>query len=165
MHPLAEVEPSMIIKMHGLPHVVGLLNTPTFDEVVRRSKHESSRDFVAFGSNGHPVGLLLMDRIHPWLYELSRIISVRPGEGIGSSMMRWALRHIFDENGAHRAFLEVHESNRQARRLYESFGFSQEGTYRDGFRNPTDGSFENLCPYGLLDADYRAWIERSGPLV
>jgi RimJ/RimL family protein N-acetyltransferase len=155
----------MIIEIHGLPHVVGLLNTPTVDEVVRRSKHESSRDFVAFDSEGRPAGLLLIDRIHPWLYEVSRIISVRQGEGIGSTMMRWALRHIFDENGAHRAFLEVHETNVRARRLYESLGFLQEGTYRDGFRDPIDGSFQNLCPYGLLDVDYRAWIERQEPLV
>ncbi len=155
----------MIIEIHGLPHVVGLLNTPTVDDVVRRSKHESSRDFVAFDSDGRPAGLLLMDRMHSWLYEVSRIISVREGEGIGSSMMRWALRHIFDENGAHRAFLEVHETNVRARRLYESLGFLQEGTYRDGFRDPIDGSFQNLCPYGLLDVDYRAWIERRRPLV
>jgi RimJ/RimL family protein N-acetyltransferase len=165
MHPLAEVEASMIIEMHGLPHVVGLLNTPTADDVARRSKQESIRDFVAFDLYGHATGLLLMDRIHPWLYEVSRIISVRQGEGIGSSMMRWALRHIFDENGAHRAFLEVHEANVRARRLYESLGFLQEGTYRDGFRDPIDGSFQNLCPYGLLDVDYRAWVERQGPLV
>jgi RimJ/RimL family protein N-acetyltransferase len=165
MRSATDVEPSIIIAMHGLPHVVGLLNTPTVEDVARRSKHDSSRDFVAFGPDGQPAGLLLMDRIHSWLYEVSRILSVREGEGTGSSIMRWALRHIFDQNGAHRAFLEVHESNARARRLYESVGFLQEGTYRDGFRNPVNATFENLCPYGLLDSDYRAWIERQRPLV
>jgi diamine N-acetyltransferase len=165
MRPASGVEPSIIIDMHGLPHVIGLLNTPTADDVARRSKHESSRDFVAFDSNGRVAGLLLMDRIDSWLYEVSRILSVREGEGVGSSILRWALRHIFAENGAHRAFLEVHERNVRARRLYESLGFRQEGTYRDGFRNPVDGTFENLCPYGLLDVDYRAWVERHRPLI
>ncbi len=165
MRAISDIHPSIVIDMHRSPHVDGLLNTPTVDDVVRRSKHESSRDFVAFDSDGQVAGLLLMDRIDSWLYEISRIISVREGEGIGSSILRWALRHIFDENHAHRAFLEVHERNSRARRLYESLGFRQEGTYRDGFRNPVDGTFENLCPYGLLDVDYRAWIERGGPLV
>jgi RimJ/RimL family protein N-acetyltransferase len=165
MRPLSEVDPSIIIGVHGLPHVVNLLNTPSVDEVERRSKQESSRDFVAFDSEGRVAGLLLMDRIHSWLYEVSRILSVREREGIGTSILRWALRHIFEENGAHRAFLEVHERNVGARRLYESVGFLQEGTYRDGFRNPVDGTFENLCPYGLLDVDYMDLVERLRPLI
>jgi RimJ/RimL family protein N-acetyltransferase len=141
--------------MHECGHVTGLLNVPSVQEVVGRSQRVSSDDFVAVDSAGNPVGLLLLDRLHSWLCEMSRIVAVREHEGIGSFIMGWALRYAFDEHHVHRVFLEVHERNVRARRLYEHFGFTQEGTYRDGFRNPESGRFENLCPYGLLEADYR----------
>jgi RimJ/RimL family protein N-acetyltransferase len=155
MRPASEFDPSIIINMHECRHVTGLLNVPSVEEVLGRWQHESSDDFVAIDSTGNPAGLLLLDRVHSWLCEMSRILVVREHEGIGSFIMDWALRYAFDEHHAHRIFLEVHERNVRARRLYEHFGFTQEGTYRDGFRNPEDGSFENLCPYGLLEADYR----------
>jgi RimJ/RimL family protein N-acetyltransferase len=155
MRPASAFDPSIIISMHERSHVTGLLNVPFLEEVLGRRKHESSDDFVAIDSTGNPVGLLLLDRVHSWLCEMSRILVVREHEGIGSFIMDWALRYAFDEHHVHRIFLEVHERNVRARRLYEQFGFIQEGTYRDGFRNPENGRFENLCPYGLLEGDYR----------
>jgi RimJ/RimL family protein N-acetyltransferase len=156
MRPASEADSAAIVRMHELPHVSALLNTPTPDDVKRRLERSSSFDFIAVDASGEPAGLLMVDRIDSWLYDVGRILAAREREGIGSSMMRWALQFAFETNGAHRVFLEVHESNVRARRLYESFGFTQEGTYRDGFRSPLDGHFENLCPYGLLESDYFA---------
>jgi diamine N-acetyltransferase len=62
---------------------------------------------------------------------------------------------MFDEQSAHRAFLEVYAHNTRARKLYERFGFTYEGTYRDGARNPRTGRYEDLCIYGLLDNEYK----------
>ena len=154
MHSASEVQPSVIAEMHDLPHVARQLNKPTIDDIERRSQRASSRDFVAMTSDGQAVGLLLLNRVDSWIYEILRIVAVREHEGIGSFMLGWALHYAFDVNKAHRAFLEVPEQNTRARRLYESFGFLQEGTYRDGFRSPISGRFENLCPYGLLESDY-----------
>jgi diamine N-acetyltransferase len=161
IRPATEADTSAIIAMHDLPHVAHLLNKPTIEDVARRLKHESCCDFIALDANGELAGLLLVDRTDGWLYEVSRIVAVREREGIGSYLLRWALRYAFEENATHRVFLEVHENNVRARRLYESVGFLQEGTYRDGFRNPTDGSFENLCPYGLLESDYQTWLQQN----
>jgi RimJ/RimL family protein N-acetyltransferase len=69
--------------------------------------------------------------------------------------MEYAIRHGFDDLGAHRIFLEVVESNYAARRLYESVGFRDEGLYRDGFLNEA-GIFQNLVPYGMLVSDLRS---------
>jgi hypothetical protein len=76
MRPASEFDPSIIINMHGFSHVTGLLNVPSVQEVVGRSQHESSDDFVAIDSAGSPVGLLLLDRVHSWLCEMSRILVV-----------------------------------------------------------------------------------------
>jgi RimJ/RimL family protein N-acetyltransferase len=161
MRAASGFDPSVIINMHGCVHVTGLLNVPSVEEVTSRSQRPSSDDFIAFDSAGNPVGLLLLDRVHSWLCELSRILVVREREGIGSFIMGWTLRYAFDEHRVHRIFLEVHERNVRARRLYEHFGFTQEGMYRDGFRNPENGTFENLCPYGFLEDDYRAPLSIS----
>ena len=72
--------------------------------------------------------------------------------GAGRFAMEYAIRHGFDDLGAHRTFLEVVESNYAARRLYESVGFREEGLYRDGFCDES-GVFQNLVPYGMLAND------------
>jgi hypothetical protein len=72
MRPASEFDPSIIINMHERRHVTGLLNVPSVEEVLGRRQHESSDDFVAIDSTGNPAGLLLLDRAHSWLCEMSR---------------------------------------------------------------------------------------------
>jgi RimJ/RimL family protein N-acetyltransferase len=73
--------------------------------------------------------------------------------------MENAIRHDFDDVGAHRIFVEVIASNYTGRRLYESVGSREEGLYRDGYRDES-GPFRNLVPYGMLVSDtLRADVE------
>ena len=58
------------------------------------------------------------------------------------------------------AYLEVRASNEIARRLYERAHFVLEGTWRDGFRDH-DGSFHDLCAYGLLKSEYDDGVAHS----
>ena len=72
----------------------------------------------------------------------------------------------FEELECHCMFLEVREDNGAMRGLAERFGFVQEGVYRDGFQNVRTGEFKNLCPYGMLEHEYRygETHESRGPL-
>lgn len=59
-------------------------------------------------------------------------ISVRAdeqGQGLGRRLMRWLIRHCFQE-GAQSMLLEVRPSNQVALRLYASLGFEHIGTRR-----------------------------------
>ncbi|MBV8667727.1 MAG: GNAT family N-acetyltransferase, partial [Candidatus Eremiobacteraeota bacterium] len=95
-------------------------------------------------------------QIEPWLYEIRRVVSLREGLGVASFALAWTLEHLFRQRAAHRVYLEVTARNKRARRIYERHGFVLEGTYRDGYSNPTNGQFEDLCVYGLLAPEYEA---------
>jgi ribosomal-protein-alanine acetyltransferase len=57
--------------------------------------------------------------------------------GIGSGLMQAALQEA-RERGAHRAFLEVRESNTGAQAFYARLGFSQDGRRRNYYRDPPE---------------------------
>ena len=95
------------------------------------------------------------EEVLPWLYEIRIVLSKYPGRGIGTFAFEAALEGIFTQHHAHRAYLEVQERNGAARRIYERSGFTYEGTYRHGARNPQTGVYEDLCIYGMLEDEYR----------
>ena len=61
----------------------------------------------------------------------------RRRRGIGSALLGAALDHG-RRAGAGRAFLEVRESNREARRFYERHGFADAGRRRGYYRGPEE---------------------------
>jgi len=71
--------------------------------------------------------------------ELQRI-AVEPesqGQGIARKLME-AMATIARMKGVRQMSLEVRESNRRARNLYESCGFSQEAVRRGYYHNPKE---------------------------
>ena len=59
----------------------------------------------------------------------------------GRSLARHLLRHVFRDSveaGARSATLEVRQSNKAARALYESLGFRVEATRRDYYQEPRE---------------------------
>lgn len=76
----------------------------------------------------------IRDSIDAWEISLLATIKTHQGQGL----MRHLLTRILQHYGRKRHFwLEVHESNVRAQKLYEQFGFIKEG-HRGGYY--TDGS-------------------------
>jgi GNAT superfamily N-acetyltransferase len=146
-----------IVAMFGGSHVGGNMIVPTLGRV--REKFATSPDphFIV-ERGGKPVGFVLCCVYDGWLVEIRQVLASVPRTGVGRFAMGETVRWAFDEIGAHRAYLDVRASNAPARALYESFGFVLEGTWREGFRAP-DGSYHDLCAYGLLASEYRSWVE------
>ena len=90
-----------------------------------------------------------------WLAELRTLVVKTQRCGIGAFALGAMLRRAFGELGAQRAYLEVVAENTASRALCERAGFTLEGVWREGFR-ADDGSFRDLCGYGLLAREYRA---------
>ena len=103
---------------------------------------------------GERVALWRASLDEAWIAELRTLAVALPGKGAGTWALRRALAWAFGERGVHRVFLYVTAANARARALYERYGLTLEGTERDGFRSP-DGTFEDLCHYGILEDEWR----------
>ena len=150
-----EADVAFIAAAQAAPHARGFVLAATESEV-RAALDRTDRMTFVIVEDGEPAGMMLLGRYAeaPWLIDLRRFVVTRPGRGIGTAALRWAIARCFDEYGAHRITLDVVESNERARRLYERCGFVHEGTYRDAYRDP-DGAYANLRIYGLLATDPR----------
>ncbi len=75
------------------------------------------------------------------------------GKGIGTEMVRAALRIGFEQLGLHRIELGVFDFNRGAITCYEKAGFKTEGLLRDN-RKMGDGYWSS-CVMSILDHEWR----------
>lgn len=85
-------------------------------------------------------------------YRLATVLAPKVwGQGYGRELLRFALKHAFDELGVHRVTLNVLAYNERAVRCYRSVGFQLEGTLRRAvFR---DGGWHDFLVMGILRED------------
>ena len=153
--PFQPSDAPFVVAAHLLPHALGFVSEPPSEETVVTSlSAENVRRRIVLNERWEPAGLWMARSHEGWLVEIGLIISASPRSGAGRFALRSALHWAFEEIGAHRVGLEVTARNAAARALYEREGFTHEGTYRDGFRR-SDGGFEDLALYGLLEGEYR----------
>jgi RimJ/RimL family protein N-acetyltransferase len=69
-------------------------------------------------------------------------------QGLGAKLMEAAIQHAW-RVGLTRLTLTVRADNPNARRLYERFGFSQEGFLRN--ESLVDGHYNDVISMGLLN--------------
>ncbi len=155
VRPASNNDVDFIVNVEEAPHVRGFLH-PTDRATVLAALDQPDRLAFIVIEGGERAGMMLFgyDAALPWIVEFRRLAIAAPGRGIGTAALHWAIEWCFNTVKAHRFWLEVVESNLRARALYERVGFIYEGAYRDGFRNG-DGSFQNLCVYGMLSSDPR----------
>ncbi len=75
-------------------------------------------------------------------------------KGYGRAAMELALMFAFDELNLHRVQLTVFGYNARAIALYESLGFTREGTFREFMQR--DGQRYDMYLYGLLHHEWGA---------
>ena len=74
------------------------------------------------------------------------------------------LRHLFDDLGAHRVWLQTDKLNERSQRAIERLGATREGEHRDD-RISHDGRIRTSVVYGITRADWPAVRERIGGLL
>lgn len=84
--------------------------------------------------------------------EIRRIVVLEKGQGHGRKILRWIKAFTFEQLGHHRLWLDVLESNRRAKHLYESEGFVTEGVIREGFKTKT--GYESMILMSILESEY-----------
>ncbi len=74
------------------------------------------------------------------------LLSEYRNQGIGSRLLEKAIEHSVKKNGIEKIELEVYESNANAIKLYEKFGFVHEGKRIKSRK--LDGIYDNLVMMG-----------------
>jgi RimJ/RimL family protein N-acetyltransferase len=128
-----------------------------------RTQHEAAirfpdfRHFIIEGGAGlEAVGFLILIgcRSQHRSLELKRMVVRDRRQGFGRAALRVARKVAFDDLHAHRFWLDVKALNTTARALYESEGFSHEGTLREAVR-VADG-FDSLIVMSMLAVEFAA---------
>lgn len=103
---------------------------------------------------GVPVGYVILaglDNPHHCV-ELRRIALAVRGKGIGKEALRIVIGWTFEEQGAHRLWLDVKDFNARARHVYASLGFVEEGTLRECIRS--GDRYESLVIMAMLKREF-----------
>ena len=85
--------------------------------------------------------------------EWTHVIIGRKGLGYGHEAMKLLKAWTFDVKKFHRAWLDCKDYNKVAIHLYESEGLIREGLIRETLL--TDGIYEDLIIFGILDREYQ----------
>jgi RimJ/RimL family protein N-acetyltransferase len=152
--PVVADDAAWIVELHAAAHARAFMMQPTEEQVRASIGRDGFAEYVVLDGDER-VGLWRASLEQPWVAEVRTIIAAVPGRGVGTFALQRALAWAFTEHHVHRAYLYVKADNARARQLYERLGFRYEGTFRDGFRE-RDGSYADLCGYGILAGDEAA---------
>ena len=139
MKLLGEVRPMTAADLEGVARLEAVCFSASWSENLLRSGLDCSLDtYLVYALEGQVVGYCVFRSLGDE-GELQRI-AVEPesqGQGIARKLME-AMATIARMKGVRQMSLEVRESNRRARNLYESCGFSQEAVRRGYYHNPKE---------------------------
>ncbi len=103
-----------------------------------------------------PVGYLILAGLESphRSIEFRRIVITEKGKGYGRHALRLVKQFAFEQQHAHRLWLDVKDHNAHARYLYRSEGFIEEVTLRECLK--IEGGFESLVVMSMLSDEYEA---------
>jgi RimJ/RimL family protein N-acetyltransferase len=141
--------------LFSAPHACPFMFVPSLEAVRATIGRAGYMERIVLDDAGSPAALWRASIEESWIAEIRTIVAVTSGRGAGTWALRRALAWAFEERSVHRVFLYVTAANARARALYERHGMLWEGTERDGFLAP-NGTYEDLCHYGMLEGEYAA---------
>ncbi|MGM0583545.1 MAG: GNAT family N-acetyltransferase [Pseudomonadota bacterium] len=114
-----------------------------------------SRHLIIETQDGRRAGYVVLEGLQDpgRALLLRRIVVTRKGEGIGNRAVEAVERFCFETLGFRRLWLEVHEANPAARRVYAERGFGEE---------PAGPAAEGEPAMVRMAIDAEAWRGRAG---
>lgn len=102
-------------------------------------QREPERIVIVAEAGGSDLsGLLVARQVAPeWELENIAVVETARRQGIGSALLAALLQRVRSANGK-KVWLEVRESNRSARKLYEKTGFRESGRRKGYYLNPPE---------------------------
>jgi diamine N-acetyltransferase len=132
-----------------------VLQWPREQHIAAINSFESAHRIIEDAESRAAVGyaiLLGLGGVHRSI-EFRRLVVTAKGRGYGRAAVNMIKKFAFEEQAAHRLWLDVKEGNQCARRLYESEGFTLEGLLRECFRG--ESGWESVYVMSILESEYR----------
>ncbi|WP_262481657.1 GNAT family N-acetyltransferase [Bacillus sp. CH30_1T] len=127
------------------------------------SEDNAFRFAIRLKNDGRIIGFVELDGIL-WTHRVGWVsISIGDeqawGNGYGKEAMKCLLAYAFHELNLYRLQLTVFSYNERAIRLYESLGFTKEGSYRQFLQR--DGDRYDMNLYGILADEWRESVKEG----
>jgi diamine N-acetyltransferase len=147
---------SQIVAIEQIPEYRRYIGTWTADEHLRAMENPDNEYFAAQDKTGAVEGFAILQGAqneHRNLH-LKRIAVRTANRGVGRTLLEHVMSRSFVHHRAHRLWLDVFDTNTRARRVYEAYGFREEGVMREAVLR--DGEYHTLVLMSLLDREYTA---------
>jgi RimJ/RimL family protein N-acetyltransferase len=90
---------------------------------------------------------------------LQRFVIAQPGQGQGKIALKLIMEKVFKDYKAHRFWLDVFEDNHRARHVYQSLGFTEEGTLREVCKR--GDTYHSMLIMSILEQEYHVLQENQ----
>ncbi len=147
---------SQIVAIEQNPAYRSYIGTWSADEHHRAMENPDNEYFVAQDGTGAVEGFAILQgaRNEHRNLHLKRIAVRTANRGVGRMLLEHVMSRAFVHHRAHRLWLDVFDTNARARRVYEAYGFREEGVMREAVLR--DGEYHTLVLMSLLDREYSA---------
>jgi RimJ/RimL family protein N-acetyltransferase len=127
----------------------------SFDEHNNAINNDDILRLIIKCKDGNSVGYIIIRGLKNTdnSLELMRIVITSKGFGHGKKAISLLQKWCFEEQQAHRLWLDVREDNDRAKHVYESLGFKREGLLRECIR--IDNSYKSLIVMSILSHEYK----------
>jgi diamine N-acetyltransferase len=156
---------SQIVAIEQIPEYRSYIGAWTGEEHLRAMENPDNEYFVAQDETGAVEGFAILQGAqneHHNLH-LKRIAVRTANRGVGRTLLEHVMWRAFVHHRAHRLWLDVFDTNARARRVYEAYGFREEGAMREAILR--DGEYHTLVLMSLLDLEYTARQHQTADAV
>jgi [ribosomal protein S18]-alanine N-acetyltransferase len=131
----------ILMRLEGASDTAAHWSEEQYEQAIEAGKHSRLVLVLEDGALHAILGFLVARQIAPeWELENIVVAAEVRRNGLGKRLLEGLLRHVRETNGT-RVFLEVRESNRAARALYEQAGFVWTGRRKSYYINPLEDAF------------------------
>lgn len=123
-------------------------------EIIKSDNSEKMDVIVEEIETETRAGYFMLQGLNTHEIEWTHVIIGKKGLGYGREAFRLLMQWSFEIKKFHRGWLDCKDYNKVAINLYESSGLKREGLIRETLL--TNGVYENLIIFGILDREYFA---------
>ena len=114
---------------------IAFISQWTYEQHLEAILDEAIHHLINEDNSGEKVGYVILTGLfdpNKAIY-IKRIVIQRKNKGYGREALRLIIKWVFEQTNTHRLWLDVIDNNHRAIHVYETAGFTCEGTLRDCF--------------------------------